>query len=147
MLEKVRMQKNSMLPKDLLNKLMLEQNNELKCNVSCCNVTSPNDVSKILEYIYNSRISKPIYNEALFILSHQVDRKAIPSGIPANIRDLEILNKTGTLSNNKYDAAIIKYKGKAYILVIAVSSYNPEAANNIIAQITSVLFSNYIYNH
>ena len=133
----------------LRNKLSLTENKNIKLSTSTCNITTPEDIATILEYIYARKNENSNFNEALTMLNHQVDKKSIPQGLPIiyNQRFVTIYNKTGTQSNNRYDAAIIEYNNNSYILVVTVSNYNPTQANSIISEISEIMFYDYIVDY
>lgn len=84
----------------------------------------------------NQASSNELYN----LLRQQHHTGKIPQGVPSGAI---VANKTGELhgSNYSHDAAIIKYNGKTYILVI-LTHLDPDtpSTNRTIRQLTSELF-------
>jgi len=109
----------------LRNPLMQNAHFKQSCSINQCNITSPEDLAKLLKHLNQNP-------EARFILSHQVDQK----GIPALFPNAQVLNKTGTLLHQRSETALIEYQGHHYLLIISISGLqNPNQGNMYIHQI------------
>lgn len=108
--------------------------------------TTAEDVANLLSQIAQGKvINQTVSTEFERLLNNQIHRDKIPKGVPIGAR---AGNKTGEIwpdeglgYTNSHDAAIIRYNGKTYILVV-LTSYNPAdgRTNQTIQQLTSELF-------
>lgn len=83
------------------------------------NLTTVEDVTKIMESIYRGEcVSKEYSEKMLDMLFKQKYRDKIPAGIP---KDVKVANKTGETDDVSHDAAIVYLNGSTYILSVMVS--------------------------
>ena len=101
------------------------------------NYTSAEDVSNLLEKIYNNEL--PHSDEMLNLLKQQTRRNKIPTGLPSGV---VVANKTGELDDVENDAAII-YSGGDYIEVVMSEGVNTGQAQSTISEISSIVYDEY----
>ncbi len=101
-----------------------------------------NDIAKVLTDIAQGKMASPLASQELYnLLLEQHHINKIPKGVPSGA---VVANKTGELHGSNYsnDAAIIKYNGKTYILVV-LTHLDPDtpSTDQTIQQLTRELFS------
>lgn len=88
------------------------------------NLTSANDMGRVLEELYTGRfVSKEASERILTSMKKQTHRAKIPAGIPKGVT---IANKTGELETVENDAAIVYTDKCDYILVVMANKVNGE---------------------
>lgn len=82
--------------------------------------TSASDTALFLEKLQGDMMSRPAKDTIMRSLYEQRWRKGIPAGCPGCVT----ANKTGSIDTVTHDAAVVKYSGGSYVLVIFSESGN-----------------------
>ncbi len=109
--------------------------------------TTAGDVANLLSQIAQGElVNQAVSAEFERLLQSQIHQGKIPKGVPSGA---QVGNKTGEIwpdeglgYTNSHDAAIIRYNGKTYILVV-LTTYSPAdgRTNQTIQQLTRELFA------
>jgi len=88
-------------------------------NDSGRNQLYPYDAATLLSFIARETLFSPAASKEMYdILSHQLDRELIAAALPKGV---SYAGKTGVISNERNDAAIITGPNRHYVLVVYVS--------------------------
>lgn len=105
------------------------------------NYTSPSDMMKTLELIYNREIlNEHMCNFAIDVLKRQKDKQLLARYLPPKTI---IAHKTGELENLNHDIGIISLDDREYILGVFIT----EANNNLKAKQMIGKISKIVYDH
>ena len=106
------------------------------------NYTSPYDMAKTLELIYNKEIlNGNMCRLMIDILKKQKDRGMLPRYLPSGI---EIAHKTGELENLNHDIGIIFLEERDYILGVFVTEAKSNLrAKKIIGHVSKMVYEDF----